>query len=305
MIKIYRVYIIFALILPTLLNSQQLPQFTQYMFNTIAINPAYAGVKGKMNISFLNRNQWVGVNGAPVTQTLAVHSGIPGSKVGVGLSLIHDKLGYENNTFIYADFSYTIDFERDYKLSFGIKAGMNKYGLENELLTNPDAIGDQYLDNIFNDWKPNIGLGLFYRNEEWFLGVSSPRLFEFKNNSGIEYLSIERVSYYINGGYLLEFNPQLYFKPTFLVKFTNGAPPSVDLTANFLFNDKFWTGLSYRLGDALGGYISLQATDNMKFGYAYEFVTSDISPYTSGSHEMFISYEFNFPRPKCKCKHLE
>mgnify|MGYP003895668703 CR=1 FL=1 len=152
MIKIYRVYIIFALILPTLLNSQQLPQFTQYMFNTIAINPAYAGVKGKMNISFLNRNQWVGVNGAPVTQTLAVHSGIPGSKVGVGLSLIHDKLGYENNTFIYADFSYTIDFERDYKLSFGIKAGMNKYGLENELLTDPDAVGDQYLDNIIYSW---------------------------------------------------------------------------------------------------------------------------------------------------------
>ena len=150
-----------------------------------------------------------------------------------------------------------------------------------------------------------MGLGLFYRNEEWFLGVSAPRIFEFKNESDIEYLSIERVSYYINGGYLLEFNPQLYFKPTFLVKFTNGAPPSVDLTANFLFYDKFWTGLSYRLGDALGGYISLQATDNMKFGYAYEFVTSDISPYTSGSHEMFISYEFNFPRPKCKCKHLE
>ena len=131
--KIFRTYLIILIFLPTILYSQQLPQFTQYMFNTIAINPAYAGVKGKMNISFLNRNQWVGVNGAPVTQTLAVHSGIPGSKVGVGLSLIHDKLGYENNTFIYADFSYTIDFARDYKLSFGIKAGMNKYGLENEL----------------------------------------------------------------------------------------------------------------------------------------------------------------------------
>ena len=291
--------------LPSFLFSQQLPQFTQYMFNTITINPAYAGVKGKMNISFLNRNQWVGVKGAPVTQTFAAHSGIPGSKVGVGLSLIHDKLGYENNTFLYADISYTIDFDRDYKLSFGIKAGINKYGLEEELLSNPDAVGDQYLDRIFNEWKPNIGVGFFYRNEDWFLGLSAPRIFEFKNTTDIEYLTIERVSYYLNGGYLLEFNPQLHFKPTFLLKFTNGAPPSFDITANLLFYERFWTGVSYRIGDALGAYFSLQATDNLKFGYAYEFVTSDISPYTSGSHEMFISYEFDFPKPRCKCKHLQ
>ena len=295
-------YLILFCMLPFLGISQQLPQFSQYMVNMIVVNPAYAGSRERLNVTFLNRNQWVGVNGAPVTQTFSMHTAIPNKNLGVGLSLVHDELGYENTTFVYADVSYTININEDYRLSFGIKAGFSKYGLDPDLLMDPSAVGDQYLDKIFNKAKPNFGFGFFYRSDDWFLGLSSPRMITYNNATDIEYVAIERASYYLNGGYMLEFNPQLKFKPTFLVKYTNGAPVSFDLTANFLINEKLWLGAAYRFGDALGGMISIQATDNLRFGYSYEFITSEINPYTSGSHEIFISYEFDFPKPRCNCE---
>lgn len=295
-IKTYFLFIL--LLLPFLSISQQLPQFNQYMFNTISINPAYAGTREKLNVTFLNRNQWVGLEGAPVTQTLTMDMAVSGTNLGVGLSFIQDKLGYEQTTYLYADFSYYIKLNMDYILSFGLKAGFSKYDLDPELL----SIQDRFLDNIFNKMKPNFGAGIYLRNDDLFIGLSSPRLVSYNNDTTLEYKSIERASYYLNGGYLLEFTPQLIFKPTFLLKYTNGAPLSLDLTANFLINEKLWLGAAYRLNDAIGGLVSIQATNAMRFGYSYEFNTSDIRPYTSGSHEVFISYEFEFPRPRCNCE---
>ncbi|MBN4057965.1 type IX secretion system membrane protein PorP/SprF [Olleya sp. AH-315-K02] len=295
-------YLKIVFLFPVIVMSQQFPQFSQYMFNTIAINPAYAGTREELTIAFLNRNQWVGINGAPVTQTLTLDSSFPNTKLGAGLSIINDKLGYENTTSIYADVSYTLDVNYKYILSFGIKAGISKYGLDAELLIDPDAIGDQYLGRIFNNWKPNFGVGIYLRSEDLFLGLSSPRLFDYNNNTSIEYVAIERASYYLNGGYMLEFNHQVSFKPTFLIKYTNGAPISIDLTANLLIEEKLWVGAAYRLNDALGGYVSLQITDDIKFGYAYEFITSAISTYTSGSHELFMSYQIKLFEPDCDCE---
>jgi len=304
MMNLYKnIYVLLALcLLPVLCHAQQLPQFTQYMYNTISINPAYAGSRERLTVAFLNRNQWLGVNGAPVTQTLTVDSSIPDTNLGVGLSIIHDKLGYERTSYIYSDLSYSISLNQDYRLSFGFKFGVSKYGIDPDLLMDPSAIGDQYLDKIFNTWKPNFGAGIYYRSNDWFVSFSSPRILTYTNTTDLEYLAIERVSYYLSGGYMLDFNPQLSFKPTFLVKYTNGAPISVDLTGNFLINDKLWLGLAYRVGDALGGLVSLEATSNLKIGYAYEFTTTAISPYTSGTHEIFLSYQFDYPRSKCNCQ---
>jgi len=295
-------FILLICITPVLSHSQQLPQFTQYMYNTISINPAYAGTRERLNIAFLNRNQWIGVNGAPVTQTITADMSIPNSNLGIGLSIIHDKLGYERTSFIYSDLSYTIYMNKDYRLTFGFKAGVSKYGLDPDLLMDPSAIGDQYLDNIFNKWKPNFGAGIYYRSDDWFVSFSSPRILSYNNKTDIEYAAIERVSYYFNGGYMLKFNHHLKFKPTFLLKYTNGAPVSVDLTGNFLINEKLWLGLAYRVGDAIGGLVSLDATDNLKFGYAYEFATTALNPYTSGSHEIFMIYKFDYPRSECDCE---
>ena len=288
--------------MPTLSDAQQLPQFTQYMYNTIAINPAYAGTRERLNVAFLNRNQWLGVNGAPVTQTLTADTSIPNTNLGVGLSIIHDKLGYERTSYIYSDLSYSITLKQDYRLSFGFKFGVSKYGIDPDLLMDPSAMGDQYLDKIFNKWKPNFGAGIYYRSKDWFLSFSSPRLLSYTNTTDIEYVALERVSYYLSGGYMLNFNPQLTFKPTFLIKYTNGAPVSVDLTANFLINEKLWLGMAYRVGDAIGGLFSLDATEDLKIGYAYEFNTTALNPYTSGSHEVFLIYQFDYPRSKCDCQ---
>lgn len=296
------IQLILILLLPVLGLAQQLPQFSQYMYNTMAVNPAYAGSRERLNITLLNRNQWVGLEGAPVTQTLSMHSSIPGTNLGVGLSLINDKLGYENSTYLFTDISYTINVNQDHRLSFGLKVGMSRWGLNADLLADPQAVGDQYLDKIFNNWKTNIGAGVYYRSNKWYLGVSAPRIFNYENNTEIEYVSIDRVSSYFIGGYLYKFNPQLKFKPTFLVKYTNGAPVSVDLTGNFLINEKLWLGVAYRVTESLGGLVSLQANDFLKFGYAYEFNTTALNPYTSGSHEIFISYEFDFPKPRCNCE---
>jgi len=297
------IYVFLALfMMPLLSYAQQLPQFTQYMYNTISINPAYAGSRERLNVAFLNRNQWLGVNGAPVTQTLTADTSIPNTNLGLGLSVIHDKLGYERTSYIYSDLSYSITMKQDYRLSFGFKFGVSKYGIDPDLLMDPSAMGDQYLDNIFTKWKPNFGAGIYYRSMDWFISLSSPRLLSYTNTTDIEYVAFERVSYYLSGGYMLDFNPQLTFKPTFLVKYTNGAPISVDLTANFLVNEKLWLGLAYRVGDALGGLFSIDATEDLKIGYAYEFNTTAINPYTSGSHEVFLIYQFDYPRSKCDCQ---
>ena len=260
--------------------AQQLQQFSQYMYNTVAINPAYAGSRERLNITLLKRNQWVGLDGAPVTQTFSAHSSIPGTNLGVGLSFINDKLGYENSTYVFTDFSYTINLNEDYRLSFGMKVGMSRYGLNADLLSDPSAIGDQYLDKIFNKWKTNFGAGIYLRSDVWYLGLSAPRLFNDDNPADIEYVSIDRVSSYLIGGFLYNMNPRLKFKPTFLVKYTNGAPISVDLTANFLINNKLWLGAAYRVTESFGALMSLQAGDNFKFGYAYEFNTSALNSYT-------------------------
>ena len=301
--EIKRIYILLFLI-PVFGSAQQLPQFGQYMFNTISINPAYAGTREAMVITLLNRNQWVGVKGAPVTQTASVDSALPGSNLGLGLSVINDQLGYENTTYLYADAAYMIVLNDFYRLSFGLKAGLSRYGLDSELLMDQSAISDQYLDRIFNTWKPNFGVGFYLRSDELFISLSSPRLVSYSNETDITYEAIERASYYLAGGYILEFNPQLKFKPTALIKYTNGSPVSLDLTANFLINEKLWLGVAHRFNDAMGGYVSLQATEGLRLGYSYEFNTSRLKTYSSGSHEIFMSYQFKLPKPRCNCPNV-
>ncbi|AXT20183.1 type IX secretion system membrane protein PorP/SprF [Flavobacteriaceae bacterium AU392] len=281
--------------------AQQLPQFTQYIYNTVSINPAYAGTREKFNITVLNRNQWVGVDGAPVTQTFSSDTNLEESNVGIGLSVINDRLGFEKITYAYADVSYTINLNDDYRLTFGLKAGGTRYGIDSELLTDPDAIGDIFLDRTFNRWEPNFGAGIYYRSDDWFIAFSSPRIINYAGNTNTDFLGIERVSYYLNGGYLLNLHSRVTFRPTFLVKYTNGAPASVDLTANFLINKKLWLGTSYRVGESFGGLATFQVTNNLKAGYSYEYNTSKIRQFTTGSHEIFLIYEFELFRPKCNC----
>jgi type IX secretion system PorP/SprF family membrane protein len=294
----------FLMVFPLLSLAQQYPQFSQYMYNTISINPAFAGSREILVMTLLNRNQWVGIDGAPVTQTFSAHSSIPFSQLGVGLSVVNDKLGYEKRTDAFADVSYRLDLDSydEYKITFGLKAGFSKYAIDSELLNDPDNNIDPFLNNIDNQWHPNFGLGFYFRGESFYLGLSAPKLFLNKNNS--EYVSLDRMSYYFNGGYVMDLNNNLKFKPSFLIKYTEGAPMSFDISTMFFIYENLWLGGSYRFTEAVGAIVNFKLFEGFTVGYSYEYITSHLSAYTSGSHEIMLNYEFEFPSPRCTCKHL-
>jgi type IX secretion system PorP/SprF family membrane protein len=284
-------------------NAQQLPQFTQYMYNTIAINPAYAGSRDALSIVGLNRNQWAGFDGGPQTQTLSIHSPLRNEKVGLGLSLINDKSGYENFTYVYADFSYTIKASEEVDLSFGIKGGMTYYKLADELYNATEVNQDPYFNEKLNRWNSNFGAGILFHSNKWYMGLSIPKLINHDLNNNTEFAALERVHYYAIGGYVFDLNENLKLKPSFMMKHTKGAPISTDLTANFLFNEVFWLGGSYRFnGDqkAIGALVDFQVSDQFRVGYTYEIPTGEIRPYTSGSHEILLMYEFRYLKRKQK-----
>ena len=284
-------------------NAQQLPQFTQYMYNTIAINPAYAGSRGALSIVGLNRNQWAGFDGGPETQTLSIHSPLRNEKIGLGLSLINDKTGYEQLTYMYADFSYTIQANDEVDISFGLKAGVTTYKLSSDLYNAVYTGSDPFFDDRLDRLNPNFGAGVLVHSDRWYVGLSVPKLINHDLNNKTDFAALERVHYYAIGGYVFDLSESLKFKPSFMVKQTDGVPLSTDLTANFLFNEKFWLGGSYRMNgkqEAIGALVDFQVTDQFRVGYTYEIPTGEIRPYTNGSHEILLMYEFKFMKNKQK-----
>lgn len=289
--------ITFLLFIGITTYAQQMPQFTQYMYNTISINPAYAGNRDAISIVGLHRSQWSGMEGAPKTQTLSIHSPLRNEKVGVGLSVINDKIGYENFTYVYGDFSYTINMTQTTTLSFGLKGGMSYYNLDDEFLQEvPD---DPYFNNdTFNRWNPNFGAGLFLSAQNWYLGLSAPRILDNENNERSEFKALEQIHYYFTGGYVFDLNDKLKLRPTALAKITKGAPPSYDVSGTLIFDEKVYLGASYRIDDAIGAFVDFQIFRPLRVGYAYEYSISDLQPYTSGSHEILLIYEFRLKNTK-------
>ena len=302
--KLIKHYIVaFALFSCTVGIAQQLPQFTQYMYNTISINPAYAGSREALSIVGLHRSQWVGFKGGPITQTLSIHTPLRNDRIGLGLSFINDDLGPQNFSYLYGDFSYGIPVGVNSKLAFGLKAGLTGYSFDQDFLNDPEISEDPFFRGTENRWTPNIGAGIYWSSNKWYIGLSAPRIFNTDQNKKDGYEALERTSYYFTGGYVFDLSKSIKLKPAFLVKATNGAPISYDLTANFLFNEKLWLGGSYRINQqtaAFGGIVDFQISRQLRVGYAYEKPTSDIASYTSGTHEVLLIYEFKFLSSKLK-----
>ncbi|AXT20187.1 type IX secretion system membrane protein PorP/SprF [Flavobacteriaceae bacterium AU392] len=279
--------------------AQQLPQFTQYMFNTISINPAYAGSRGTLNFTGLHRSQWVGLEGAPETQTASLHTPLRNEKVGLGLSFINDHLGFENFSYVYGDFSYTIQTGLKTKLALGLKAGFTFFNLDQELLTDPTVIPDPFFNEFSNRIVPNFGVGAYWHSDRWYVGLSAPRILnndynETRSNVNAEFVALERVNYFLTAGYVFDLSAHTKFKPSFLARATNGAPASFDFTANFLFNEKFWLGAAYRINErteALGALADFQISKQLRIGYAYEYPLSDLRSFTGGTHEILLIFE--------------
>jgi type IX secretion system PorP/SprF family membrane protein len=282
----------FMLLFSSNVFSQQLPQFTQYMFNTISINPAYAGSREALSVVALHRSQWVGLGGGPTTQTFSIHSPMKNENVGLGFSFINDQSGFENTSFIYADYSYTIRIGLETKLAFGLKGGFTSYSIDQEL-RNAEP-NDPTISGIEDRRSPNIGAGLFLHTNKWYIGLSAPRILNNNHNKLQNFAVLDRVSYYFTGGLVVDINEGVKFKPSFLVKGTNGAPLSYDLTANFLFNDKLWLGAAYRLNEsagALGVIADFQISKQLRVGYAYQYPTTNAVSFTNSTHEILLIFE--------------
>jgi len=278
--------------------TQQIPQFTQYMYNTIAINPAFAGAKKVFDINILNRNQWVGISGAPNTQTLSINSPINQSNVGVGLSIINDKIGYEESLFVYGDVSYklNLDYKKKNYLTFGLKGGFERYGFDSDLENSILFEDDDFLNTINQKWLINFGIGFHLKIDEFSLGIASPKLFKYQ--------ALKRRNLFINGSYLHTINDNIKFKPAFIIKYIDGAPLSVDLTSLFLINEKFWLGAFIRLEDSVGVITNIKVLKNISVGYSYDYVTSKNTAFTSGSHEIMINYKIDLTKNGCNCYSL-
>jgi type IX secretion system PorP/SprF family membrane protein len=271
--------------------AQQDAQFTQYMYNTININPAYAGSRGALSIFALHRTQWVGFDGAPKSSTVSVNTPINGSNLGLGISLINDQIGPTSENIISADLSYTIPASETFKLSFGIKGTVNIFDLDVSKL-NPDVVTDNNLQNINSEFNPNVGAGIYLHSNKAYLGVSVPNFIETKRYNDNEIAVFkEKINYYLIAGYVFDLNSTLKFKPSLLTKIVEGAPLQADLSASFLFNEKLVIGAAYRWSAALSAMVGFQVSDSIYIGYGYDQETTNLKNYNSGSHEIFLRYE--------------
>lgn len=294
--------IIFILILLILsvqeISAQQDAQYTQYMYNTLAINPAYAGSRGVFSITGLHRSQWVGLDGAPTTQTLNFNTPVS-KRVGLGFSIINDEIGNGTNQDTYFDiaFSYTISTGDASKLSFGLKAGGHSLDLNFNKLANYIQ-GSSVTGDINKKFSPNFGAGIYYHTNKFYAGLSVPNFlqtehFDVSETQNSTFLATEQMNWYFITGYVFKLNPNLKLKPAMLIKAVQGAPLQADLSASFLLKNKFSFGAAYRWSAALSALVGFQITDQLMLGLAYDKETTELgsTSFNDGSFEIFLRYE--------------
>ena len=285
-------FLFFALMLTGFAGfAQQDSQYTQYMYNTINVNPAYAGSRGVMSIFGLHRTQWVGLDGAPVTNTASINTPINNSNLGLGVSFVNDRIGPTNENTISADLSYTINTSETYKLSFGVKGTANLFNLDINKL-NPADQGDPQFADLTNQFTPNVGAGVYFHSDKTYFGLSVPSFFEttrYDDNSVA--INKERMNFYFIAGHVFDLSYNLKLKPALMTKLTEGAPLQVDLSANFLIMDKFVLGAAWRWDAAWSAMAGFQVSDGLYVGYGYDMETTELKNYNSGSHEIFLRFE--------------
>ena len=272
-------------------HAQQDAQFTQYMYNTININPAYAGSRGAMSIFALHRTQWVGIDGAPVTNAVSINTPINNSRLGVGLSFVNDRIGPTTENEISADVSYTIPVGATTKLSFGVKGTANLFDFDNSRLNAVDKT-DVSLQGV-NQFNPNVGAGVYLHSDKAYVGLSVPNFLQSKNQYNDNEMAIytEKMNFYLIAGYVFDLSPNLKFKPALLAKAVQGAPLQADVSANFMFFEKFVLGAAYRWDASVSAMAGFQITDGIYVGYAYDHETTQLRNYSKGSHEAFLRFE--------------
>lgn len=297
-IKISQLLIACCLLFCSILGySQQDPQYTQYMYNMSVINPAYATAEeGILNIGGLYRAQWIGIDGGPRTGSFFAHTPI-NEKMEVGISFVNDNIGdivSENN--IFADFAYILQVDEKSKLSLGLKAGVTMFSTDFNgfNLESGNVSTDIAFNENINKTFPNIGIGGFYFRDNMYAGLSFPNLLTTKHletENGIKSTGVQDIHFFLTGGYVFDFVDDLKLKPAIMVRGVKGAPLAVDLTANVLINEKLEAGLGYRLDDSVSALVNFRVRPDLRIGYAYDYTTTNLSSFNSGSHELFVLFD--------------
>ena len=288
--------IICAFILQSM-YSQQDSQYTQYMYNTPLVNPAYAGSRETITAFLLHRNQWVGLEGAPVTNNFSINMPVGDSNFGVGLNFVNDEIGPVSENEISADLAYFIQVSENYKLSLGLKGTANLFQLDVNKLRIFDPADPQF-QNVDTEFSPNVGAGLYLFSDKTYFGLSIPNFFEsYRYNDNNVEITKEKMHFYFIAGHVFTISPNIDFKPAVLSKIVEGAPLQADVTANFLFFDKLTLGAAYRWDASVSALAGFQISDSWFIGYGYDLETTKLANYNSGSHEIFLRYEvFNRSR---------
>ncbi len=284
-------------------HAQQDAQYTQYMYNTISVNPAYAGNRGVFSIMGLHRSQWVGLEGAPRTQTLTLNTPVGDKeRVGLGLSVVNDEIGPTSETYFSIDFSYTIPTSDEGRLSFGIKGGGHLLNIDFQQLTQFSSNDNLFENNIENKFTPQMGVGVYYHTDRFYFGLSAPNLLETnhfdKNTTSSDsnansFLAEERINYYFITGHVFNLGYDVKFKPALLTKLVFGTPLQIDVSANFLIYEKLTLGVAYRWSAAVTAQVGFQISDALMIGFAYDKETTALggTQFNDGSYEVMLRFE--------------
>jgi type IX secretion system PorP/SprF family membrane protein len=279
-------------------DAQQKEQFTQYMFNGLILNPAQAGSDEALSITFLNRRQWTGIDGAPVTQTLSAHTMLGNMRTGLGLYLVNDKIGVHKNQSFQGSYSYRLRISEESYLSMGLQAGLNVHKSDYTSLGSTASMNDPKLANgTIASTAFNMGAGLFYRSKRFEAGLSAPELIpekiSFNDTTRVNW---QQAQYFLFAKYSIPLNDMLDFEPSMLIKYMQGVPVSYDVNACVLISDALMLGLSYRKQESIDFLLKARVTPQLQLGYAYDYGTGEVASTGNGAHELLINYIFKFSR---------
>lgn len=293
------IFFIFIMFFAQLSFGQQKPVLSQYMFSGLVLNPGYAGRHDYTSFTAMYRDQWINFPGAPKLTTFTGQTGIKDKNVGVGLLISEDKIGVHNNLSVYGSYAYNVRLANGAKLSLGLQGGVDMLRSDWTKLT-IDDLNDPLITGSENNYFPNFGTGIYYHSETLYMGVSVPYILTNRRTKDSDFFQDVRHSrnYYITAGSLFDVGVKLKVKPSILLRIEDNMPFAFDLNANLYYDDIIDLGFSYRHGDAIIGILGLQVNRFIKFSYAYDYVISDITTYTKGSHELMLQYRINFYAPK-------
>ena len=273
-------------------KAQTDPLYTQYRTNMMSVNPAYAGSRNALTVGYLYRNQWVGLDGAPTTQTVMAHGPI-NDNLGFGASVTHDVIGPTKQTAVYADASGRIKLGGSTYLAGGLQFGIDYFNSNLTSITTGTS-GDNAFGQDVITVLPNVGAGIYMYSDKYYLGFSVPKILTavLFDDGGFGGEVRQKRHYFAIAGYVFDLSPSIVFKPTLLTRFVQGAPASFDITGTFIFADQFWLGSFYRWNESTGFIAGYNVTPQLKIGYSYDYTLTELSSLSSGSHELSITYDF-------------